>query len=448
MMKKILFFLILFVVPATVLASDTVQTIDDLLHDIERCKARPGCPDLPKLLVQLRQARDAAAAEQKSLKPVPESEVTDEKKALGLAIDRANAVGLDRVAASEPQRIIEAWQDADKALTECEKTTQSCADERDQLITAERDLRALGVADQAAIRSETETMKTGDLPPEEYKKVANDIAERKPRLKLIKSQITVPDADEIYHTFYDDDPWLQQFYGGIEFSNVDTLLSNGHARIGYVNSFRSRPFPPEGHPAAGMGWYPWFLQLRAQLTSSAETDLTALANKSGVSPVARPFANGDGNNDNGESGTPDTKKITKALESELSFWYPFWRTTKGERLRHYGGPLLVAGVTHAESLPHVDTRFYGGFHLAFARDAWSDFLVGKTKSLHRRRIEVRGEIPLMKFGGSGRLLLGSISNIGYGKKRNARQDDAVERDVFRLYLAYEADFGKLFGLAK
>lgn len=451
-MKRMLICLVVLLMPAAARASDAVKKIDEILHEIDRCRARVGCTreDIDKLRVQLLQARDAAIAESKALKAVSETEVQDEKDALGEAIDRANVEDLAEVPPSEPRRIIETYDRDDSLLNDCEKTNgrHDCADERDNLISSERNLRNLAVADQGAMRDDAEKMKSGDLAANEYAAASNDLAERKARLKLIQARITVPDPDAIYHTFYDDQAWLQQFYGGIEFSNVDTLLSNGHARIGYVNSFRSRPFPPENHPSAGFGWYPWFLQLRAQLTSSAETDLTALSNKSSVPPIARSFANGDGNNDNGETENPDNRKVTKALESELAFWYPIWRTTKVDRLRHYGGPILVAGVTHAENLPHVDTRFYAGFHLGFARDAWSDFLIGKTKSLHRRRIEVRGEIPLMKFGGSGRLLLGSISNIGYGKKRNARADDAVERDVFRLYLAYEADFGKLFGLSK
>jgi len=88
-------------------------------------------------------------------------------------------------------------------------------------------------------------------------------------------------------------------------------------------------------------------------------------------------------------------------------------------------------------------------HLGFARDSYGEILYGRTRSLHTRRIETRGEVPVAHWGSDSRLLLGWVANFRAGRRPSSFQTkEPAERDAFRVYVTYNLDFLKLVGLSE
>jgi len=374
------------------------------------------------LLEKMEPARDVSFVAQEGF--VSGDELVDEVKTLNIALTAA--------------------EEADDATNRKTLTTK--------LAHLERKLRKQGEEDQKGIAEIDSALKSGRLDL----KYLELVAKRKhltARLAAIEEIVTLPRSNPLYRVYDDDDDewWIHNFYAGVEFDSVSGIFNNGFARIGYSNSLHvGGENIPESHPVSGVRNYGRYYEFNALLTSSAEQDIKpALGTGTSTDPCA--------------PGTESTDPcLRKALEVEEKLFWPIYRAARHGGMRLYVGPVVAVGAKFVDQKPaadgapleagtpddsaHADYRYYFGIHSGFGRDLYSEFVYGRTRSLHTARLEVRGEVPVARWGTDSRLLLGWVANFRAGDRGKRPVGDPPERDVFRIYLTYDLDFLKLIGL--
>lgn len=338
----------------------------------------------------------------------------------------------------------------EKARKEKEKVAKEEARLRTVLAELETKARAQGIADRQRIGKIDEDLKSGKTSL----KFADLIAERElvaKRLGEIESVVTIPsDGNPLYRVYDDDyeDWWIHQFYLGGEFDSVSGILSKGFARMGYTSWVHTGGENiPESHPRRGFGNYGRHYIFNGLLTSSAEQNISKLLSPL---PATDPCAT---------NTTSTDPCVRRALATEFKIWVPIHRTRRHNRVRFYTGPVFSLGASFVDpneadrKTLQAAYRYYGGVRTSFARDAYSELLLGKSNTLNSRRLEVRGEVPVAKWGAKSRLLIGWNANIrasGHatyeGLDANGDVVSLPERDVYRVYLSYEVDFLTLTGL--
>jgi hypothetical protein len=321
------------------------------------------------------------------------------------------------------------------------------ADARTRLANLESVARAQGVSDRQAIARIDDDLKSGREEVQFTKQIERRKLLRK-RLGEIESMVTLPANDNPLYRVYDDDYedwWIHQFYMGGEFDSVSGIFNKGFARVGYTSWWHTGgEHIPELRPRSGFGNYGRHYIFNALLTSTGEQNLQTL-----IKPTSA--------DDPCAANAPSTADCSRrALEVEQKFFWSAYRTPRHNRIRMYAGPVASVGASFVDPTEHDDARlaayrYYGGMHFGFARDAWSELLFGRSSTLGTKRLEVRGEIPVAKWGAKSRVLLGWAANFRAGGdpkfiRTPQREIQAVDRDVFRVYVQYELDFLALTGL--
>lgn len=436
-----------------------VKEIPDLVQKIHDCK-KTGCDLFTLAQLRIKLGRDVATAEdarnelEKTIKDARTQEekdkVPDLKKrrdALVAAIETTAALEPDLKAISGDDLVIYV-KTAEDLLSAAEKAKDEDKriELRSQLAQLERQLRAQGLSDRARLKKIDETLKAGRLDLD-YNKLVKERKQIAARLDEIDQLVTLPaDGDPLYRAYDDDyeDWWIHTFYAGMEFDSVSTIFNKGFARIGYSNSLHfGGEGTPESHPRRGRANYGYFYEFNALLTSSAEQTFKKGFGEKPSDPCSPNFEG-------------DDPCVRRALEAENKLFWPMYRTTRHNRLRHYYGPVVSVGARFIDPPKdgdgkddsiHADYRYYVGMHLGFARDGYGEMLFGRTSGLSTRRIEVRGEVPVAHWGTDSRLLLGWSANFRAGHVRsNSDVNVTPERDSFRVWVTYNLDFLKLVGL--
>jgi hypothetical protein len=319
---------------------------------------------------------------------------------------------------------------------------EQAAETRTRLASLESEARAQGISDRQTIAKIDEDLKSGREV--EFTKLIDQRKRLANRLGTIESMVTLPANDNPLYRIYEDDYedwWIHQFYMGGEFDSVSGIFNKGFARLGYTSWWHTGGEQiPELRPRRGWGNFGRHYIFNALLTSTGEQNLQTL-----LKPTVadNPCA----------ANAPDTSDCARrALEVEQKVFWSAYRTPRHNRIRLYAGPVVSAGATFVDPSDDDDARlaayrYYGGMHFGFARDAWSELLFGRSSTLGTRRLEVRGEIPVVKWGAKSRVLLGWAANFrAGGEPKMIETKPAVERDVFRVYVQYELDFLALTGL--
>ena len=409
-------------------------TIDEKILE-EYKKAPPQ--DAPKLAARHQDLLTALEAARKISFLVHE-----QRTAADELVDRLKALD-DQAEILEKQRRQAKAADDPKAG----EIKEQAAETRTRLANLESAARAQGISDRQRIANIDEELKSGhDV---EFTKLLDERKRLVKRLGEIRSMVTLPANDNPLYRVYEDDYedwWIHQFYLGGEFDSVSGILNKGYARVGYTSWWHTGgEHIPELRPRSGWGNYGRHYIFNALLTSTAEQNLqTLLKPTSADNPCA--------------ANAPDDSECSRrALEVEQKAFWSAYRTTRHNRIRMYLGPVASVGATFVDPTEDDDARlaayrYYVGGHFGFARDAWSEVLYGRSSTLGTRRLEVRGEIPVAKWGAKSRLLLGWAANFRAGgepKYFRVRDGDpviqTVERDVFRVYVQYELDFLALTG---
>lgn len=258
-------------------------------------------------------------------------------------------------------------------------------------------------------------------------------------LQLIKRLLVLPTDEPLILAFEDYARHLQKFSTGVEYDAIGDFLKNGKGlpRIGYTVETRfggaSELFPAPG------GARPHILGVHhifsAFLTGSAEKSLIT----------------------NGSTLTTGAAPKTVFQFEDVGF-FPMYRTarmtdaespTPPPRLRVMWGPVVLLGARldtndNGDNADRVNERHYFGFRGAFSPFTYDDVLIGRTHGLRHTRLEVRGQIPIMKLSATSRITLGAEGNFSIGKPQMRPNQQGVmvntEPDTVRVFLSWDANF--------
>jgi hypothetical protein len=331
-----------------------------------------------------------------------------------------------------------------------------------RLALLEHDLYDLGVRDQKRIADIKDEL-TKLSYPDDQEAIDKDLKERKQLqgdIKEIKRLLVLPTDEPLILAFEDYPRHLQKFSTGVEYDAIGDFLKNGKGapRIGYTVEMRFggsgvSELYPEAGPSFRLGVHEIF---SAFLTSSAENSLVS----------------GDSNT----IKTDSTNKPNPVFQFEDAVFFPIARTGRFTdlespvppgRLRSTWGPIVVIGARMdtndsdgKSSADRITERHYFGFRESIGPFLFNDILIGRTRGLRHTRLEVRGQIPIMKLSATSRIVLGAEGNFSIRKPQRVDQEakdmngmvlvDAMgnplinhvntEPDTIRLYLSWDANF--------
>lgn len=213
------------------------------------------------------------------------------------------------------------------------------------------------------------------------------------------------------HSNFDD--YFFAFSVGYEFTSINETFGKGFPRMGLM-VHRS---------------YSEWLSMSGQflLTSSAEQSLQ------------------DGTQPQGEDS-----EAVKTLEWEVQPFVALLNMpahlsgADGEQrtIHEKIGFTAALGGRKTDQMQEMDLRRYAGLRAAFNPYTYIDLLAGKTESLDSRRVEFRGQMPVLKFANGSRFYIGGVVNMAIDNR-----DRLDERDVVRIYVKWDSpDFSSLLGL--
>lgn len=225
-------------------------------------------------------------------------------------------------------------------------------------------------------------------------------------------------------------PFDRYFYIGYEGTTVDQVNNKGSTRIGvyFYNQFRnlteicpiksvnSKSQANDSNEKCGiiLSTIPHFYGNIFQ-TSSAEssTDTTSGTN----------------------TQTKQTN-IVNSMEVNTGIFWPILTFQEQEYNGREGvlatGPIAEHGWKMNTGGRNFVQREYFGVRSAFSQDIYVDLMYGSTDGLTGKRIEIRGQMPVVDFS-VGLLFLGCILNYSHGKL-------AQDTDSLRIYAIYRASF--------
>lgn len=203
---------------------------------------------------------------------------------------------------------------------------------------------------------------------------------------------------------------------GVEFTTIESTLQKGLPRLGLHlygvhSSFEGKKKVGGGKGAWGLGVH---LGLSAFLTGGGEEVKNDAPVPSAGSTVVTTVA----------PPAPESLGDKRALEAETQLFLPIYATEAKTQLI---GPITVGGSRKADESTKADFRYYGGIRIARNPLMYADFLYGKTESRKSKRLEVRGQFPLL----DDNVFLGAVGNFGVKDRK-----DGASEDVVRVYLAW------------
>ncbi len=225
----------------------------------------------------------------------------------------------------------------------------------------------------------------------------------------ISEVISIPkQKEDLIIGYADYDPFFFKFNLGYEYLTINEMFQDGFPRIGFMVYQRSKGDAIRKiHVFGG-----------ARLSNSAEQKIE-----------------GDPKEDMGGKSS---------LEFDLNAYFPFIKTDLREYTA-YLGPVVSIGGRKTDEVDHVDGFYYIGFRSSINPEMYFDILYGKTESLDSQRLEVRAQLPVMRFANGSRLFLGTITNIGIDSKKRNNESGQAEEDVIRIYLSWNVDFSEIWG---
>ena len=269
--------------------------------------------------------------------------------------------------------------------------------------------------------------------------------EIKQRLAETKRLLDLPDNKPLLQGFQDYDRYVSKLSAGVEYTSLGNVFVTGLPRLGYTARIRyGGRGVPDLRPEAGRS-HRFGLEhtFSAFLTNSGVQSLVAGTPPTGT--TLPPSARND--------------EVVPALRIETTVFWPLLRTARlNQRLRSYAGPILLVGAQIADidepELPpntapapeapnRADSRLYGGFRAALSPEIFADFMVGKNRSLHEWRAEVRGQVPVLRISERSRVSLGASGNFALEQppfmkgSTTARYPD---HDSVTIFLTWDADF--------
>ena len=80
--------------------------------------------------------------------------------------------------------------------------------------------------------------------------------------------------------------------------------------------------------------------------------------------------------------------------------------------------------------------------MSFNPEWYLDILYGKTESVQGRRIEVRGQMPVIPVKTGNHVYIGAVANF---RASNEGDGETPQKDTVQVYLTWNVDFKSIFG---
>lgn len=215
------------------------------------------------------------------------------------------------------------------------------------------------------------------------------------------------DYEANFHRYY------YRFSIGFEYVSINTLFQTGVPRIGFLVYRRFSEVP---EMREGFGYYGVHFSGGLLMTSSAETQV----------------------NNQGTKG-----KVENTLELTAEAFVPVLHSliALDRSSTDYSGFIAAYAAKKTDTDLQISSRGYFGIRNILNPETYFDVLVGRTVSVSKQRLEIRGQLPVYKFIHGSRIYLGGIMNT---RVPWAGPEDS--RDVLRFYLTWNVELDRILGI--
>ena len=322
--------------------------------------------------------------------------------------------------------------------------------------------RLRGVARERVTKLKQTEAKRDAATGTEKTNLSKEVEELEAQIKDIRTAVIIPN-ETLAPEFSDYEQYFNKFFIGIEYVSIDDAFGKGFMRVGLMTGFH---YPRQKVPSiTGRNWYPGTLGVyqtfTAALTNTAESTLGMTQPVPTASVLPAEWQAGPDDPvpppaDPEPEADPDPER---ALELEAQLFMPLWRSDyhpEHPRLRNHVGPIVAFGGKFADNDEFATHRIYGGLRMAGSHEQYVDILYGRTFNLRSRRLEFRGQYPVLRLGNNTRIILGAIGNFGVSDEKKTilvcnppeepcQEMRAVERDRLRIYLTWDVPITSIFG---
>jgi len=138
--------------------------------------------------------------------------------------------------------------------------------------------------------------------------------------------------------------------------------------------------------------------------------------------------------------TTATEKIQPTLDLETGVFIP-WDESLFDHLRW--GAFAYTAASKIQGTPLATTRTYYGARFAYGPEQYFDLLIGDTKYMVSKRMEIRFQYPYFVQESMQRINFGLIYNWGFHRSKRDiinTHTGKVDPDVLQIYLSWDGDF--------
>lgn len=225
-----------------------------------------------------------------------------------------------------------------------------------------------------------------------------------------------------------------RIYAGYEFSKVNTMFDKAQPRIGllFFNWFRPAN---SGKSDSNFGYYGFQFPVNVMLTSSDEVAISSTADSTAKTV---------------NSGT------NKRFELEIPVFAPLLAVGTDNMSKVYTnttshfdllGPEFIYRANYVDpqnsDVARYNNAYYLGLRLSRNPETYVQLLVGKDESLTSKRMELSGQLPLVRISNTFYLYGGVKANYGVFNRQSN------EADSLKVYFSVNLDpfaaIGSMFG---
>lgn len=254
---------------------------------------------------------------------------------------------------------------------------------------------------------------------------------------FIGRTIALADCDSLFvdHRCYD--AWFANFSAGGEYNSVNEILGEKLLPRTGVLIYRNYSSYERWRRLHFFGEF----RLAGAGESSSINDVPGLGDEESAIVAAA-----EAGDDPAEPEPEPEPEIEKALDARGAIFWPLVKigakVRQERKLQELIGPIVELGVRKVDKADEVDKRYYTGLRMSFNPEWYLDVLYGKTESVRGRRIEVRGQMPVIPVKTGNHVYIGAVANF------SASNEDAGEtpqKDTVQVYLTWNVDFKSIFG---
>lgn len=226
----------------------------------------------------------------------------------------------------------------------------------------------------------------------------------------VENYFMIPEHDRLYIDHNDYEHYFFKLSVGYEYTSISKILEESSPRIALLifSHFGNRPYRDK----YGLGYYGF--QMFGNLTLSGASEQKQ------------------------SSSGADEANSTETLGIDVSVFSAILRHKMRPDLSHQFGPIFSLGAKQTDESKNIRARAYAGVRSTMTPEHYIDALLGRSPGLDSVRLEIRGQLPVVRLKRGSRMFVGTVMNMAVANK----QDD--EEDLLTVYFSWNIDFLDLF----